>query len=416
MVSSEICSAQLSFYGQTNPAELIARYGSPLYVYNESILRRSCREMQAIVDYPHFTANFSIKANSNLHLLKLVHEEGLFADAMSPGEIFVLEQAGFRPEQIFFVPNNVGADELQFALDRKIVISLDSLDQLDLAGRLAPGARVAIRINPGIGAGHHAKVITAGKKTKFGINADQLDEAKLIADRYHLHIIGVNQHIGSLFMEPAPYLRAASHFFDIASQFPELEFVDMGGGFGIPYHKLAGEARLDLNALREGLTRLVHNFIERYGREIILKSEPGRYIAAECGALLGTVHALKENDGVAYAGTDIGFNVLARPILYDSWHDIMVYRQGELLTEDDEQPYTVVGNICESGDIIAKERPLPALKTGDIIAVQDAGAYGYAMSSNYNNRLRPAEVLIRESGEVMLIRKRDTYADLLRGF
>jgi len=217
-------------------------------------------------------------------------------------------------------------------------------------------------------------------------------------------------------MEPAPYLRAAGHFFDIASQFPELEFIDLGGGFGIPYHKLAGEARLDLSALREGLTRLVRDFISRYGREIILKSEPGRYIVAECGALLGTVHALKENDGVAYAGTDIGFNVLARPILYDSWHDIIVYRQGELLAEDDERLYTVVGNICESGDIIAKERSLPALKPGDIMAVQDAGAYGYAMSSNYNNRLRPAEVLIRESGEVVLIRRRDTYDDLLRGF
>jgi len=125
----------------------------------------------------------------------MVHEEGLYADAMSPGEIFVLEQAGFRPEQIFFVPNNVGVDEMQFALDRKIVVSLDSLDQLDSMGRLAPGARVAIRINPGIGAGHHAKVITAGKKTKFGINASQLDEAKAIAARHQLHIIVVNQHI-----------------------------------------------------------------------------------------------------------------------------------------------------------------------------------------------------------------------------
>lgn len=405
-----------TFFGRSDPAELVGRFGSPLYVYNERILRRCCRDMKTIVDYPHFTANFSIKANANINLLSIVREEGLLADAMSPGELFFLEQAGFRPDQIFFVPNNVSADELRYALDRGIMISLDSLDQLELIGKMAPGGRVAIRINPGIGAGHHAKVITAGKKTKFGINSDQLDEAQRIARQYNLRIVGVNQHIGSLFMEPVPYLKAAAHFLQLAERFTDLEFIDLGGGFGIPYHKLAGEARLDLTVLREGLTRLIGDFVCRYGREITLKSEPGRYIVAECGVLLGTVHALKENDGIAYAGTDLGFNVLARPILYDSWHDILAYRAGQRLPADETKPCTIVGNICESGDIIAKDRQLPALNRGDILAVLDAGAYGYAMSSNYNNRLRPAEVLIRENGEAALIRRRDTYADLLRGF
>ena len=404
------------FFGDSTPQDLIEKYGSPLYVYQERILRRCCRDMKSIIDYPKFTANFSIKANSNLSLLKIVREEGLHADAMSPGELFVLEQAGFTTDQIFFVPNNVSDRELIDAADRGIMTSFDSLDQLERIGQLRPGSRVAIRINPGIGAGHHAKVITAGKKTKFGINSDQLDRAREIACQYHLTIVGVNQHIGSLFMEPASYLRAARHFLELAAQFDHLEFVDLGGGFGIPYHKLEAEPRLDLDALRDGLTELVDHFVAKYGKAITLKSEPGRYIVAESCVLLGTVYALKENDGVEYAGTDLGFNVLARPILYDSWHDILAWRDGRRLTTEEPRPVTVVGNICESGDIIAKSRLLPPLQHGDILSVHDAGAYGYAMSSNYNNRLRPAEVLIRENGEAVLIRRRETLTDLLSCF
>lgn len=407
-------AGQAAFFGKADPAELVRRFGSPLYVYNEAVLRRCCRDMRQIMDYPDFTANYSIKANANLALLRIVREEGLHADAMSPGEICALEQAGFEPGQIFFVPNNVSQAELQYALDRGIRISLDSLDQLALIGSVAPGSDVAIRINPGLGAGHHAKVITAGKKTKFGINADQLQEARDIAASCSLRIVGVNQHIGSLFMEPAAYLRAARHFFDLAVHFPDLEFIDLGGGFGIPYRKLEQEGRLDLQELRKGLTEIVLDFMRRYGRNITMKTEPGRYIVAESGVLLGQVHALKENDGIAYAGTDIGFNVLARPMLYDSWHDILVYRDGKPVGSGETAPVTVVGNICESGDIIAKGRLLPPLERNDILAVLDAGAYGYAMSSNYNNRLRPAEVLIRPDGEAVLIRRRETFADLMR--
>lgn len=404
------------FYGNSDPEKLLARFGSPLYVYNESILRQKCREMQKIMDYPQFTANYSIKANSNLSLLEIAREEGLYADAMSPGEILFLERAGFRADQIFFVPNNVSADEMRFATERQIMISHDSLDQLALTGQIAPGSRVAIRINPGVGAGHHEKVITAGKKTKFGISIDLLPEARQIADHYELKIVGVNQHIGSLFMEPTPYLLAAEHFLQVAEQFPDLELVDLGGGFGIPYHKLSGESHLDLNLLRQELTRLVEDFVRRYGRRVTFKSEPGRYIVAECGVLLGTVHAMKENGGTVYAGTDIGFNVLARPVMYDSWHDIQVFHNGQVVESADKKALTVVGNICESGDIIAKDRMLPPVQTGDILAVLDAGAYGYSMSSNYNNRLRPAEILVCENGEAVLIRRRDSYEDLFRGF
>ena len=408
--------ASSGFFAGNRPDELVAQFGSPLYVYSEAIFRQRCRDMQQLVDYEHFTANYSIKANSNLHLLAIAREEGMYADAMSLGEILFLEKAGFTPEQIFFVPNNVSAEELQFAINHKVLTSLDSLSQLDLYGQLNPGGRVAIRINPGVGAGHHEKVVTGGKKTKFGISMDQVAQVHEILGRHNLHLVGVNQHIGSLFMEPQPYLEAARHFLSLAEQFPELELIDFGGGFGIPYHKLEGQPRLDLVTLRRELTELIREFVARYGRPIHFKSEPGRYVVAESGVLLGTIHAVKQNDATTFVGTDLGFNVLARPMVYDSWHDIEVYHDGQLVETEQTSPVTVVGNICESGDIIAKHRDLPGMTEGDILCILDAGAYGYSMSSSYNNRPRPAEILISETGEVRLIRRRETIEDLFRLF
>lgn len=405
----------VDFFGNLNPQELVEKYGSPLYVYSEKIFRERCKEMQQLIHGQPFTSNYSIKANSNLTLLKIAREEGMYADAMSPGEILILEKAGFSSEQIFFVPNNVSEDEMRFAIERDILISCDSLDQVETLGIINRGGRLAVRINPGVGAGHHEKVVTAGKKTKFGIGMDKTDELQKLLDKYDLHLEGINQHIGSLFMEPGPYLEAARHFLNLASRFKELKLIDFGGGFGIPYHKLEGQERLDLKKLSVDLSKLVGEFAAEYGREVLFKAEPGRYVAAECGVLLGQVHALKENGGAEYVGTDLGFNTLARPVMYDSWHDIEIWHDGKPSTAE-SVPQTVVGNICESGDILAKDRVLPRAYAGDIIAVLDAGAYGYSMSSNYNNRLRPAEILIASDGTDCLIRRRDTYEDLFRQF
>ena len=216
-------------------------------------------------------------------------------------------------------------------------------------------------------------------------------------------------------MEPDKYLEGVSALLALAHTFEDLEFIDFGGGFGIPYEKAAGQPRLDLADLGSKLDAILHDFARTYGKSIAFKVEPGRYIAAESCVLLGTVHAVKENYGHRYVGTDVGFNVLARPMIYDSHHDIELYRASDTPFSD-LYPVTVVGNICESGDILAKDRVLPQAQEGDIIGILDAGAYGYSMSSNYNNRLRPAEVLLREDGTVKLIRRRDTLDDLLRNF
>ncbi|NMA35195.1 MAG: diaminopimelate decarboxylase [Clostridiaceae bacterium] len=407
---------QTNFYGNSKPSELLKEYGSPLYVYNESILRQRCREMAGLVSYPNYKSNYSIKANSNMELLKIVREEGLHADAMSPGEIHLLLAAGFRPDEILFVANNVSAEEMQYAIDKGVLVSCDSLSQLRLYGRLDPGGRVAVRFNPGVGAGHHAKVITGGKETKFGINPESIDEVKATLKEYRLRLAGINQHIGSLFMDPSSYLQAARTLLNIAANFEDIEFIDMGGGFGIPYRKQEGQQRLDLVEAGRGLSQLMEDWTANYGKRVRLKIEPGRYIVAECGVLLGTVHAVKQNSGKTFIGTDIGLNVLLRPAMYDSHHDIEFYRNDAILKSDKVHTATVVGNICESGDILAKSRELPEAAEGDIIGIMDAGAYGYSMSSNYNNRLRPAEVLIDLDGNPRLIRRRDTLEDLMRGF
>ncbi len=411
----EIWTREQNFFGKTSPLSLVEKYGTPLYVYSERILRERCSELTGLVDYPDFSVNYSAKANTNPFILKIIREEGLSVDAMSPGEIYLEMKAGFRPEDILFICNNVSDEELRYAVGAGVLVSVDSLSQLDRYGRLNRGGRVAVRINPGIGAGHHEKVVTAGANTKFGVDPAFAAELRAVLDRHDLRLAGLNQHIGSLFMSGDEYMEAASFMLSFAEQFPEVEFVDFGGGFGIPYHKENGEQRLDLALFGKRLQETVERWVDKTGRSIRVKIEPGRYTVAECGVLLGRVHALKVNAGRTYAGTDIGFNVLIRRAMYDAHHDIEAYA-GEARPAEPKAPVTVVGNICETGDILAKDRLLPPLREGDILGVLDAGAYGMVMASNYNCRLRPAEVLITADGDDVLIRSRDVLEDLARHF
>ena len=412
MSTNAMVSNNVDFYQGNNPMEFIAKFGSPLYVYNERILRERCRELKNLVKYPNFFVNYSVKANTNLSILKIVREEGLLADALSMGEIFINLKAGFTSSEIFFVSNNIDDEEMRYALDKGVLISVDSLAQLERFGRLNAGGSVAIRFNPGVGAGHHSKVVTGGDDTKFGVNAEYILEVKALLEKYNLKLVGINQHIGSLFMTEDPYINGVQNILEIAKQFKGLEFIDIGGGFGIPYHKQSGENRLNLKALSDKLSPILNDFAKEYGSEIIFKVEPGRYVVAESSILLGKVNSVKFNGAKKFIGTDIGFNVLARPMLYDAHHDIEVYSASGHASSKEEK-VTVVGNICESGDILATDRVLPDILEGDVLGILDAGAYGFAMSSNYNSRLRPAEVLIKESGEVVVIRKRDTLEQLL---
>ena len=407
------------FFKGNNPEAIASEYGTPVYVYNEEIIRKSMETVEGVITKYPYTANYSVKANTNIEILKLALEEGLNCDAMSPGEITLLLKAGFPPEKIFFVSNNVAAEEMQFAIDKGVIVSLDSLDQLDRFGQINPGGRCAVRINPGVGAGHSEKVITAGKKTKFAIAEEDIDKIFEIADKYDLKIVGINQHIGSGFLDPKPYIDAVTNLLRIADRFDNLEFIDFGGGYGIPYHKLDDEKPFPMEDFKVKLEPVLDEFVQRYGKTPLFKSEPGRYCVAEGSVILSRVQAIKVNAGIKYVGCDTGMNTLIRPAMYDSYHDIEVIRDGKVVDRDgnnDMETVNVSGPICETGDLIAKERLLPKAKTGDLLAILDTGAYGYAMASSYNSRPRPAEVMITKEGKVVQIRRRETIEDLLSLF
>lgn len=408
---------QCNFFGTNDPRKLIEQFGSPLYVYNENILRKRCKELVSLSNYRGFGVNYSVKANANPYLLKIVREEGLVVDAMSPGELAIDQMAGFSKDKILYISNNNSVEELLNAVKNCALVSVDSLSQLETFGKISPNSKVMIRLNPGVGAGHHAKVITAGKYTKFGISLDSLDEVFSLVDKYNLVLAGINQHIGSLFMDPDGYLEAAKILLDIGSKLPvnilkNIEVIDFGGGFGIPYHKYDEEKRLDMEKLGESLHSLISEWADKHGYLGRFLVEPGRYVMAECGILLGSVNATKNNGGKRYVGTDIGFNVLVRPAMYDSFHDIEIYNDISKNEKREILSQIIVGNICESGDILAKDRDLPEFFVGDVIGLLDAGAYGFSMSSSYNQRFRPAEVCITSDGKARLIRRRETIEDL----
>lgn len=283
----EYFSEQTDFYKGHKPSELLKVYGSPLYVYNEDILRQRARQIKSFVDMPNFEVSYSIKANSNLNILKILKEEGLHVDAMSDGEIFILEQAGFTSDHIFYVCNNVSAKEMKYAVDRNIMVSIDSLSQLVLYGKNFTGSKVAVRLNPGIGAGHHQKVVTGGKTTKFGINLDKINNVLDIAKQYDLKIVGINQHIGSLFMSSTEYIRGAKELLETALIFKDLEFIDFGGGFGIPYKKQEGQQPLELMKFGKELSQILTKWQTQYRKNILFRCEPGRFVVAESAILLG---------------------------------------------------------------------------------------------------------------------------------
>ena len=401
------------FFASLDPEGLAREYGTPLYVYNEEILRDRMQAVSKVITKYPYTANYSMKANSNTAILKIAKEEGLNCDAMSVGELRLLERVQFPSDRVFFVPNNVADEEMQYAVEHHVMISLDSLDQLDRFGTLFPGEKCCVRINPGIGAGHHKKVVTAGKDTKFAVSKEDIASIHTIANSHNLKIVGLNQHVGSQFMEITPYVAAVQSILDVALDFDDLELVDFGGGLGIPYHKLDGEEAFPIEELHDALEPVLDDFVAKYGRAPLFKSEPGRYCVAEGAVILGRAYARKSNAGVRYLGTDVGMNVLARPSLYDSWHDIEILREGKSVTTGETEEITVAGNICESGDVLAKNRTLPVAKDGDLICVLDAGAYGYSMSYTYNTRPRPAEVLITKDGSARLIRRRETFEDMV---
>ena len=387
---------------------LVAEFGSPLYVYDAECIRQRFHQFHSAFPYLNLDVHYACKANSNLAILRLLREEGACIDAVSTGEVFMALEAGYPAHAILFTGNNVTDEEMHFLLEHRILINIDSVSQLKRYGQMAPDTDMGLRINPNVGSGHHDYCITGGPDSKFGISHESLDEVRNILTQYQLRVTGVHAHVGSGFLDVAPFLEATETLLTVAGHFKALQFVDFGGGFGIPY--APAEVPLDINTLGQRLTDRFTEFCNEYGKGLRLKLEPGRYIVGESGVLLMRCNAVKSNGDRTFVGTDSGFHHLIRYPLYNAHHEIVNADN----IQDQVFVYDVCGNICESTDFFARNRSISYIREGDILAVKDVGAYGFCMSSNYNTRPRPAEVLV-DYGRARLIRVRETMEDLLRG-
>ncbi|MBI3051374.1 diaminopimelate decarboxylase [Candidatus Woesearchaeota archaeon] len=401
--------------GDIPASDLVRKYGSPIYAYDEAIIRQRMRDLKQGITYAKLMIYYALKANTNLHILRIIREEGAYADVHSPGEIMAAEKAGWKPEQIMLTSASVTNDEMRFAMDHGVLVNCDSLSQLERYGKLNPDSRVCVRINPDVGGGHHSHVITGGPESKFGIYHDKVPEIKEIAGKHRLKIVGVHQHIGSGILEPEKFRLAMNVLLKTAREFSDLEFVDFGGGLGVPYRP--DQKALDLKSLGRMMTETFSSFCKEYGKELYMHIEPGRFPVAEAGYLLCTVNTLKETPTHKFVGVDTGFNHLIRPAMYGSYHQIVVTDR----VDGEKSKIVVVGNICESGDAFTRDehglvdRELPEIKEGDVLAILNAGAYGFSMSSNYNTRPRPVEVLVKGS-ESRIIRKKEDEEYLLYGY
>jgi diaminopimelate decarboxylase len=386
--------------GGVEADHLAREYGTPLYVYEEEVIRSRFAGLVEAIPYSALRIHYACKANSNVAILALLHSLGANAETVSRGEILLAFRAGFTPDQILHTCSNISADELRFVIGSGVLVNLDSLGQLRHYGECNPGASISIRINGGIGAGHHPHVMTGGPDSKFGIDVSQLDEARALAEKYQLRIVGVHQHIGSNVLDAALLVAAMKPVLDCAARFTGLEFVDFGGGLGVPYRP--DDQPLDVRQFGALAAELFDLFCRSYGERLDMVLEPGRYLVAEAGTLLATVTDVKTTPFHTFVGVDTGFNHLIRPAMYGSYHPILNASR----VAGEEKVVWVTGNLCESGDLLARDRAITECREGDIIAILNAGAYGFSMSSNYNARPRPAEVLVC-GGRARVIRPRE---------
>ena len=367
-------------------------FGTPVYVYEENVIRTQCQKLKR--HFPEIEFHYAVKANANPELLRIIREEGIGAEAVSLGELNAAKRAGFPKSTLSFTCASLSEEELIKAARTGARINLDSLTQLETWGRNGLGKDVSLRINQGIGAGHHAHVMTGGPHSKFGITLKDIPKAKDMAALYGLRITSIQQHIGSNVLDADIFVKAVRALLGTAAKFPDVTHVDFGGGLGIPYRP--EEQELNLKTLGKSMRILLREFKDRKGREIVFAMEPGRFIVAESGTLVTSVTDLKETTKRTFVGVNTGFNHLIRHAMYGAYHpmDIVGRRSSK------KAHITVAGNICESGDLLAINRLMLLPKIGELLAIRNAGAYGFSMASHFNLRALPKEVLLDGEGNL----------------
>ncbi|HIC31633.1 MAG TPA: diaminopimelate decarboxylase [Flavobacteriaceae bacterium] len=381
-------------------------FGSPVYVYDaDKISSQYHRLTSAFGGVKNLKINYAVKALSNISILKLMHKLGSGIDTVSIQEVQLGLKAGFKPEQIIFTPNGVSLEEIETAAKLGVQINIDNLSILEQFGTKHPKTPVCIRINPHVMAGGNTNISVGHIDSKFGISIHQIPHILRIVENTKMNINGIHMHTGSDILDIDVFLYASEILFDTAKHFKNLEFIDFGSGFKVPYKK--GDIETNIEELGEKLTKRFNEFCKNYGKQLTLAFEPGKFLVSEAGQFLAKVNAVKQTTSTVFAQVDSGFNHLIRPMLYGAQHEI------RNITNPDgrERFYSVVGYICET-DTFANNRRISEINEGDILAFSNAGAYCYSMASNYNSRYRPSEVLLYKN-EAHLIRKRETFDDIL---
>ena len=387
--------------------EIAIQFGTPVYVYDgEKIVSQLQNLKNAFSENP-LKVKFAMKALSNVSILKLLKQHGAGVDAVSINEAQLALGVGFENVEIQFTPNGVDFSEIEEGVELGLCINLDNLSVLEKFGKkYGSSYPCGLRLNPHIMAGGNLKISTGHGNSKFGISIYQLPQIMQLVNQYKIVINGLHIHTGSEITETDVFLKMAEILFSVARDFPELKFIDFGSGFKVAYKD--GDHVTNVYDMGLQLGKKFKEFCQSYGRQLEFWIEPGKYLVSEAGYLLVTTNVVKTTPSVTFVGVDSGLNHLLRPMMYDAYHEIVNLSN----PDGSHKIYTVVGNICET-DTLGADRKLNEVREGDILALQNAGAYGYSMASNYNSRFRPPEVLIWNS-KAQLIRKRDTLDDLLR--
>jgi diaminopimelate decarboxylase len=387
--------------------QIANEFGTPVYIYHAEKIKAQYEKLVnafSVLDTKFF---YACKALTNIHILKYIKSIGCNIDCSSINEVKLALHAGFEPRNVLYTSNGIAFDEIEEAVAAGVNVNIDSLSNLEKFGKkYGHNYPVGIRIRPNIMAGGNIKISTGHSKSKFGIPVEQLDELKRIVQENNIHIRTLHLHTGSEIKEVDVFIKGMEVLFELMPHFPELEVLDLGGGFKVPYHP--HEKEIDVVAIGAGLKKAFDEHPTADHKKLQVWFEPGKFLVCEAGYLLTQVNVLKASNGVTIAGVNTGLNHLIRPMMYDAYHHITNISN----PNGAEQHYMIAGYICET-DTFADDRLLNEVREGDCLLFHNAGAYGFEMSSNYNSRYKPAEVLVKD-GKAQLIRKREEWSDLLR--
>ncbi|MCF8224515.1 MAG: diaminopimelate decarboxylase [Bacteroidales bacterium] len=386
---------------------LMEKYGSPLYIYESKKMVAQYNRMMDAFKNTRVKINYAAKALTNVNILKLFRKLGAGLDAVSIQEVKLGLQAGFDPGDILYTPNCVSIEEIEDVAQLNVKINIDNISILEQFGhKYGNDIPVCIRINPHILAGGNQKISTGHIDSKFGISIHQIPLVKRVVETNNMHVEGLHMHTGSDILDVEVFLRGAEIILEIAKEFKDLDYIDFGSGFKVAYK--ADDIETDIEALGTNLSKRFNEFCRDYGKELTIIFEPGKYLVSEAGYFVARTNVIKQTTSTVFAGLDTGMNHFIRPMFYDAYHEVVNISKPAGKT----RIYTVVGYICET-DTFGYNRKITEISEGDYLLFKNAGAYCYAMASNYNSRLRPAEVLVHQ-GKDYLIRKREDFEDISR--